>query len=131
MSKATGLGFAAITFIVGAVVLPSCGPVSPPEPEEGVADVSIADFAFEPRNVTIRAGERVRWTNLESFPIPHTATSGGPDDEDGLFDTGTLLPGDSFTQVFEDPGEFIYYCRFHPTVELMVGAMVIVEAEAP
>lgn len=106
-----------------------CQPPPAREPEEGVTDVMMQNLAFEPREVAIRVGERVRWTNLEAIPIPHTATSGVPGDADGIWDSGTLFSGESFTRTFDEPGEFVYFCRFHPFVPAMVGATVIVEAE--
>ncbi len=110
------------------VVTSSCMQPMAPEPEEGVTDVSIVGIAFVPKTVTIRAGERVRWTNLESAPIPHTATSGDPDDAVGeVFVSGTLGSGQSFTIQFDEPGTFEYYCEFHPFVPAMRNALVIVE----
>jgi len=116
-----------IAFVVGSVLAWGCtNPTELPEPEDGVTDVAIEGLGFNPRSVTIQVGESVRWTNLEAF-IPHTSTSGEPGDPDGLWDSGTLSSGESFTQTFDEPGEFVYYCTFHPTVPAMVGAMVIVE----
>jgi len=131
MTNVGCLSFVRIVSVVGAAFLPACAQVSPPEPQDGVTDVSISGLAFEPRSVTIRAGESVRWTNLESVPISHSSTSGEPGDPDGVWDSGTLSPGESFSETFDEPGEFIYYCRFHPNVPAMVGAKVIVEEDTP
>jgi plastocyanin len=40
------------------------------------------------------------------------------------FDSGTLMPGGTFTHTFPDEGTFEYYCRFHPmqgTVRVTTG----------
>jgi len=116
-----------IAFTLGSASLIGCmTPPEPPDPQDGVTDVSIHGLAFDPRSVIIKVGESVRWTNLEAV-IPHTSTSGEPGDPDGLWDSGTLSSGESFMQTFDEPGEFVYYCTFHPTVPAMVGAKVIVE----
>lgn len=116
-----------MAFLPGAAFVLGCMQALPPEPQEGVTDVSISGLAFHPRSVTIQAGESVRWTNLETFGIPHTSTSGEPGAPDGIWDSGTLSAGESFTQTFDEPGEYVYYCSFHPTVPAMVGATVVVE----
>jgi len=125
MTKSRSVSLMRVMSCLGAVFLAGCPSVTPPEPQEGVADVLIINLAFDPRDVTIRVGESVRWTNLEI--IPHTSTSGEPGAPDDLWESGTLSRGESFTQAFDEPGEFIYYCRFHPNVPAMVGATVIVE----
>ncbi|MCZ7583600.1 MAG: cupredoxin domain-containing protein [Deltaproteobacteria bacterium] len=88
-----------------------------------VVDVSIEDMTMNPDPVTIAAGQTVRWTNNDS--VPHTTTSGEPDAEDGLWDSGTLDTGDSFSHTFDEAGTFIYFCAVHP--DTMTGYEVIVE----
>jgi len=112
-----------------ALACQSSGCASPvaPEPQEGVTDVAIRNLAFTPKEVTIKVGERVRWTNLESL-ILHTSTSGAPGAADGLWNSGTLSSGESFTtEPFGEAGEFVYYCIHHPNTAAMRNAMVIVE----
>lgn len=101
----------------------TCQPSTPP-PQEGVTDVTIQNSIFSPNEVTISAGESVRWTNRD-FAL-HTATSGNPGDPDAgsVFETGNLSRGQSSTIQFDQVGEFIYFCRLHPTT--MFGAKVIV-----
>jgi len=81
--------------------------------------VEIRDFDFFPRDLTVRAGAEVTWTNRDG--APHTATSG--DD----WDTGVLAKDDSATIRFDTPGAFDYICKLHPS---MKGA-VRVEAGSP
>jgi plastocyanin len=104
--------------------------VIPPPPEEAVTDVAIQNIAFTPKVVTIKVGERVRWTNLETQPIIHTTTSGDPADGNAgdVWDSGDLSPGESFVRQFDDVGEFEYYCIHHYlTYTAARHAMVIVE----
>lgn len=114
--------------VVAFIGLSACTPVTaPPPPEEGVTEVDIKNFAFVPKEVRIKVGESVRWTNLESGPARHTSTSGSPGATDGLWDSGSLSPGESFTRKFEDAGEFVYFCTIHRTMAAMRDAKVIVE----
>jgi len=111
---------------LAALTIGSC--TTAPPPQEGVTDVSMRGIAFVPKEVTIKAGEGVRWTNFDL--VLHTATSGNPGDADAgsVFDTGDVRPGQSSAVVtFDTPGEYIYFCRHHPTTPAMVGAKVIVE----
>lgn len=115
----------AVVFLAGCPASPPEA-IVPPPPEPGVTDVSIRDFAFIPDEITIRAGESVRWINLEPTLIAHTSTSGDPGDDDTgvIWDSGLLVPGEFFTQRFINPGEFIYFCRPHAAI--MRTARVIV-----
>ncbi|MBI4717541.1 MAG: cupredoxin domain-containing protein [Planctomycetes bacterium] len=93
--------------------------------EEGVTEVAIRGFQFIPDQVTIKVGERVRWTNFDA--APHTATSGNPEDADAgsIWASPNLTMGQSFTFQFDEAGEFVYHCEVHPAQ--MRGARVVVE----
>jgi plastocyanin len=56
------------------------------------------------------------WTNEDS--IQHTVTS----DEEGLFDTGPISPGDTFENAFDTPGEYGYHCAIH---SFMTGVVMV------
>ena len=115
------LGLSACVF--ASLLGQACQPSRPP-PQEGITDVTIRNSAFSPNEVTISVGESVRWTNRDF--VLHTATSGNPGDADAgsEFDTGDLSRGESSTIQFDQVGEFVYFCRYHPT--MMNGAKVIV-----
>ena len=81
--------------------------------------VEIRDFDFFPRDLTVRAGAEVTWTNRDD--APHTATAG--DD----WDTGTLAKDESATIRFDTPGAFDYICTIHPTMK----GVLRVEAGSP
>ena len=73
------------------------------------ATITIADFAFD--GVTeIPVGTTVVVTNEDSTAHTWTAV-------DGEFDSGALNPGDTFEFTFTEPGEFAYFCNFHPSME--------------
>lgn len=81
---------------------------------EGVK-VSIANFAFEPAEITIAPGESVTWTNDDG--APH-----GLEYNDGAPGTDLLLPGASFSRRFDQPGTYDYNCSVHP---YMTGHVVV------
>jgi plastocyanin len=71
--------------------------------------VSIQDFFFSPANVSVPAGTTVTWVNEGN--VPHTVTS-----DDGQFDSGLLMPGDSYTVMFKGQGTITYHCAIHPSM---------------
>ena len=74
--------------------------------QSGVITVNIQNFAFTPASVTVCAGSQVKWTNDDSFP--HTSTG-----DTGVWDSGTINGGGSFTFRFDTPGVYPYHCAIH------------------
>jgi len=74
----------------------------------GKEAVKIAGFAFGPKEITIKKGDSITWTNDDS--AKHNAKSRkGPKS----FTTKDLGKGDSDTVTFDEPGEYDYVCGFH------------------
>src|SRR5215203_3988749 len=71
--------------------------------------LSIQDFFFSPADVTVEPGTTVTWVNEGT--VPHTVTS-----DDGQFDSGVLMPGDSYTVMFKGQGTITYHCAIHPSM---------------
>lgn len=82
----------------------------------GTVEVIISDFTYNPDPVTIKVGESVTWTNEDS--APHTATA----QDREVLQSGTLNQGESFTQTFDTPGTYEYFCEFHPD---MKGVIIV------
>lgn len=86
------------------------------EDAPGDALVRIARFVFEPRALVITAGDSITWRNADT--APHTATA-----KDGTWDTGMLEKGDQRRLTFHTPGDYTYFCVFHPH---MTGRVTVV-----
>jgi plastocyanin len=73
---------------------------------------------FTPFAVTVSVGQPVQWVNGDTDDHTVVAddafTTAGHDDVNHLI-TGTASPNGAgqFTLVFNHPGTFVYYCRFH------------------
>lgn len=119
------VGFASLLVAVSSLAVAGC-PADEPDEQPVVTHVDLRNSAFTPREVTIRVGQSVRWTNED--PVIHTVTSGGPDDPDAgaLFDSGDLIPFDSFDHTFDQVGEFFYFSKRDSGRPGMVGAKVTV-----
>jgi plastocyanin len=78
---------------------------------------------YLPYSVTITEHSSVTWTNDDT--TVHTATSGNPTDgPNGIFDSGIISAGGTFTNQFDEDGTFDYYCIAHPW---MTGKIVVEE----
>ena len=79
---------------------------------------------FDPENVKTTVGSLVTWMNDDS--LPHTVTSGVVNNNspaaDGKFDSGIMNQGDSYPFVFDEVGEYPYYCMIHPW---MTGRVIV------
>jgi plastocyanin len=74
-------------------------------------DVAMLDFHFKPESLNVVAGDTVTWTNHGE--VPHTTTSGVDGKPDGLWDSGHVNRGNSFSYVLTEPGTYRYYCTPH------------------
>ncbi len=84
-----------------------------------------SDDLFHPDILTIAVGDSITWTNADEDN--HTSTSGPPDcTPDGLWDSGDVVPGASFTLGFGTAGVFQYYCTHHCMFG-MVGTITVEE----
>lgn len=75
--------------------------------------VLIENFAYGPKTITIKRGDRVTFTNRDS--MGHTATA-----DDGSFDTGMIEQGQSKTITFAHPGSYSYHCTPHPNMKATI-----------
>lgn len=128
----TGMVFCGLV-VASAAWVEGCAQAVVPPPDQGTTDVIMTNSAFDPHDVTINKGEKVRWINQETLPVPHTSTSGDPDNPDHgtLWNSGTIVAGASFTHQFDQVGEFEYYCEFHYLDGVMRHAKVIVVEGQP
>ena len=67
--------------------------------------VTITNFQFSPKIVTVKAGSEITWEVKEGT---HTITS-----DNGAFESQALSAGQKFSYKFTKPGTYRYYCSFH------------------
>ena len=81
-----------------------------------MAGISLTQFTFNPGSVSIPANlVTVTWTNNDGGA--HTVTS-----DTGLFDSGNLNPGMTFSHFFPTPGSYPFHCTYHP---YMTGTITV------
>ena len=78
--------------------------------------VGIDNFSFAPNAAAIAVGGRLTWTNHDD--VPHQIVS-----TDKRFPPSPVLDtGQHYEHVFEQPGEYPYFCSIHPT---MTGKVIV------
>ena len=103
-------------------------PTAAPSPTATASPVAVAisNFAFVPQNLTINQGQSVTWTNNDGGP--HTTTSGTSPTANGLWNSGNLATGQSFTFAFNTLGMYPYFCTRHTN---MTGSVNVVPLASP
>ena len=92
----------------------------------GVCEIAVGDIWFcdvtyqnDVCPTSINVGDTVRWVYPSSALLIHTTTDCGDDCDaptsSPRWDSETMDPGDTFEYTFTEPGEYLYYCTFHPT----------------
>ena len=77
--------------------------------------VTIKNFAFQPKRLVVSPGTKVVWTNKDSEP--HTVTSDHP-----AFASEAINTRGHYTLVARKKGTFTYHCQIHP---FMHGTLVV------
>jgi plastocyanin len=88
---------------------------APPANEPPTYTISIKDFMFAPRNLTIPVGSKVTWTNKDEEP--HKVA-----EVNNSFTSKPLDTDEGFTYQFTVPGKYEYFCTVHPR---MTGTIIV------
>ncbi len=115
-------------FTVLSVVLAACSSAAPAAspavadskpasvaPASGSVNIEMSGFAFNPKELTVKVGTTVTWTNKDSAGHDVKAA-------DGSWGSDTLTNGQSFSKVFDKEGTYAYVCTFHPK---MTGTIIV------
>src|SRR5262249_29882823 len=78
-------------------------------------DVAVDNFSFAPATATVPVGATVRWTNRDD--VPHNIVS-----VEQQFKSPVLDTDEQFSQRFDAPGRYRYFCSLHPK---MTGQVVV------
>lgn len=87
---------------------------------------------FQPRGLLIERGQTVKWLNTDVGNV-HTTTAYHPSNQgkplripaDATgWNSGYLLPGESYSHTFDEPGVYDYFCMPHEPAG-MVGRIIV------
>jgi plastocyanin len=112
----------------GSTSATSSPPTTPPVSTQSVAPTGVVvtvialDNSFRPAVVEIAVGDEVLWENrgLNEHNVLRVEGGGwGVEVED-------FQPGDVYSHVFTEPGEYRYYCSIHGSTDVgMVGTVLV------
>jgi len=101
-----------VSCLVGGLLIAATGLTWAAAP----AEVKIDNFTFSPAPLRVKQGEAVTWVNQDDEP--HSVVS-----DTGLFRSGALDTGNSYTFKFDKPGTYHVFCSLHPRMT----ATIVVE----
>ena len=78
--------------------------------------VSISDIKYDPKEIKVKKGDTVVWTNEDDRD--HTVTA-----DDASFASKKIATRGSYRRKFAKAGKFKYHCDYHPRMK----ATVVVE----
>jgi amicyanin len=78
----------------------------------GGAEVAMQNIQFDPKDVSVSAGETITFTNNEAVPHDVHKTS-GPGEDFASGPSGGMQEGDTFELTLDQPGEYEYVCDVH------------------
>ena len=86
--------------------------LAPPTP---LVHTGMRNITYLRSKIEIIVGSTVEWKNND--PLPHTVTAA-----DKSFDSGNIMPGQTWKHTFTKPGTYSFYCTPHP---FMKGVIVV------
>jgi plastocyanin len=117
------MGIAALA----SIALSACSPrsTSRPAPEKQTSKpVLIETFSFKPEAISVKTGTKVTWSQKDDTVHRVISGNAGPIDPatsraeqtrpDGMFDSGDLAQGETFSFTFNEPDSYQYFCLIHP-----------------
>ena len=78
----------------------------------GGTEVSMESIQFEPKEVSVSAGDTITFVNNESVPHDVHKTS-GPGEDFASGPSGGMQQGDTFELTLDQPGTYEYVCEVH------------------
>ena len=85
------------------------------ENQPAAISITIDNFSFTPKEITVSKGTTVTWINHDD--VPHTVVS-----TDKKFRSKALDTDDKFSFTFSDSGSYAYFCSVHP---VMIGKVIV------
>lgn len=102
--------------IVVPVLVMLAFPLHPTSLRAEEVEVRIANFAFEPATLTVKAGTKVTWENYDDSPHSIVSPRAG-------FRSRALDTEDTAAFTFATPGTFDYICGLHPQMKGTISVL--------
>lgn len=92
-----------------------------------VKHVTIQNFSFVPRTLTIKAGTKVVWKNADTavHQLASTKSIKTTAAITRLFHSGRMVKGSTFSFTFRKRGTFFYECTIHASMPSMHAEVIV------
>jgi len=125
-ARLTGLTYLVLLLLVASLVA-GVGSAPAAAASTKVRHVTIQNFSFAPQTITIKAGTKVTWKNVDGFDhhLASTDSSKTTANITGLFSSKVLGTGATFSFIFKKKGTFFYECTIHASMASMHGKVIV------
>ncbi|MBI3518358.1 MAG: cupredoxin domain-containing protein [Bacteroidetes bacterium] len=89
-----------------------------PKGSPGENEIWLEYKLFQPSQLIVKSGTTVTFTNKDN--ANHSATN-----INGLFDSGKISSGQSYSFTFTKTGSFSFYCKYHSSVTAEQGYITV------
>lgn len=115
LKRAVGFG---IAMLLSTTLAACAAPQTSPVPVLTPPGIGVAITQDACPSLEVRSGMQVVWTNQDSreHVVQHEKLA----NQDSVFDSGVLQPGDSFAFTFTEPGRYTYWCAPNGAMKGMV-----------
>jgi plastocyanin len=107
-----------IRALVAALLLMLVGGI-PALAANGVVEVRVDAYKFDPPELKVKVGTTVKWVNNEKRASHSILWLGS-----GAFESDRMFPGEAYQRTFEKTGTYPYTCGPHPE---MKGVVVVTD----
>ena len=125
LTKKLAVALSVLVIVAGTLFI-SAAPASADTVTVNMGASKGAPLAFEPKAVTISAGDSVKWVlnKLGPHNVVFDKVPAGASATALSHSALEVAPGSSFTQTFDVPGTYTYYCTPHRGAG-MVGTITV------
>lgn len=95
--------------LMAAALLTGCGGDKAAAGGSKEVVVSLKSTQFNPKQIEIKAGQTVKWTNEDQ--VDHSVFEGEPDNPNPAFHSEEFGNGASFTHTFDKAGTYKIHCN--------------------
>lgn len=89
-----------------------------PKGTPGENEIWLQYKLFQPSQLIVKSGTTVTFTNKDN--ANHSATN-----INGLFDSGKISSGQSYSFTFTKTGSYSFYCKYHSSVNAEQGYITV------
>ena len=127
MRHARRIGLASLLLVLLVTAVVAGAGTTPASAAPKVKHVTIKNFAFTPQTITVKAGTKVTWKNADGVvhQLASTDSMKTTASVTGMFGSGSLSKGRSFSFTYKKKGTFFFECIIHASMASMHGKVIV------